>query len=177
MKSALVELVVAAIKAKYVSEKAFYNEQLGITPQSWDRWKKGEQGLKYENMQIISTLFTDYEWMLVQKVTRRREVMGDTASSAVAEFNYLKYQIAKTWINQGLARMEWQKNQANEPGSNRRSNTVVLRLITDYNIWGYSDIIEMRLPGVIQQQIGHDERKLLDWVRDQSDQIKQDQQQ
>ncbi|MBG9981639.1 hypothetical protein HZY86_00770 [Aerococcaceae bacterium DSM 111020] len=169
MSSPLVDLVVSAVKAKYISEKAFYSEQLGISPQSWDRWKKGEQGLKYENMRIISTLFTDYEWMLVQKVTRRREIMNEPHGSAVAEFNYLKYQIAKTWINHGLARIEWQQNQANEPGSNRRSNTVVLRLITDYNIWGYNDIIEMRLPGVIQQQIGHDTHKLLVWVNNQTE--------
>lgn len=176
MSQTIVELVVAAIKSKYVSEKAFYSDQLGITPQSWDRWKKGEQGLKYENMQIIATLFTDYEWMLVQKVAQRREILPEISGSAVAEFNYLKYQIAKTWIKHGLARMEWQKNPANEPGSNRRSNTVVLRLMTDFNIWGYSDIIEMRLPGVIQQQIGHDAHKLLDWVSGQSSQIVQDHQ-
>lgn len=75
MNPALIQIVVSVIKEKYVSEKAFYSEKLGISPQSWDRWKKGEQGLKYENIKILSTLFTDYEWMLVQKVVRNAEII------------------------------------------------------------------------------------------------------
>lgn len=160
----LVELVVHAVKEKYVSEKAFYSDQLGISPQSWDRWKKGDQGLKYENIQIIATLFTDYEWMLAQKVVRQADLMTDVIKEPVAEFIYLKHQIAKTWLSHDLARIEWSRSQENALGSLRKSNMVVLRLVADYHIWGYSDIIEMRLPGLIQQQIGHDQRKLLAWV-------------
>lgn len=164
----LVEIVVHAIKEKYLTEKAFYNDQLGISPQSWDRWKKGEQGLKYENMQIISTLFTDYEWMLVQKIVRQAQLSPDFIHNPVAEYIYLKQQIAKTWLQHDLARIEWKHSQENELGSVRKSNMVILRLVADYQIWGYSDIIEMRLPGVIQNQIGHDQRKLLQWVNDES---------
>ena len=66
MNQALISIVLNAVKEKYVTEKAFYTDKLGISAQSWDRFKKGEQGLKYENVKILSTLFTDYEWMLVQ---------------------------------------------------------------------------------------------------------------
>ena len=45
MNNALITIVLYTIKEQYVSEKAFYANQLGISPQSWDRWKKGEHGL------------------------------------------------------------------------------------------------------------------------------------
>lgn len=173
MNQALVDIVVNAIKEKYVSEKAFYQGQLGISGQSWDRWKKGEHGLRYENLQIVATLFTDYEWMLVQKVVRNSEIMSNVIKYPVNEYMFMKYQIAKQWINSGIARVEWQKTNENEEDSQRKSNYMVLKVIIDYNLWGYNDIIELRLPGVIQQQIGHDEVKLLQWVDDESEKLKE----
>ena len=171
MNKSLIDIVVRAINEKYISEKAFYTEKLGISPQSWDRWKKGEQGLKYENVQILSTLFTDYEWMVVQKVVRNSEIMPGMIDP-VSEYHFLKYQIGKTWMNHGNARVEWAQTEENEEDSLRRSNMVILRVIADYNFWGYNDIIEYRLPGVIQQQIGHDEIRLLQWFDDESEKLK-----
>ena len=52
MNQALISIVLNAVKEKYVTEKAFYTDKLGISAQSWDRFKKGEQGLKYENVKI-----------------------------------------------------------------------------------------------------------------------------
>lgn len=173
MNAALIAIVVYAIKEKYVSEKAFYSEQLGISPQSWDRWKKGEQGLKYENIKILSTLFTDYEWMLVQKVVRNAEIMPDVMSNPVREYLSLKFEIARTWVEHGLVRLEWHKSNANELNSSRKSNMTILQLIADYNFWGYNDIIELRLPGVIRQQIQTDEVKLLAWFDAESDKLKE----
>lgn len=163
MNSALIEIVVHAINEKYVSEKAFYSQQLGISPQSWDRWKKGEHGLKYENMQIISSLFTDYEWMLVQKVVRNFDIMPASMTQPVQEFLYLKYAIAKTWVQHGLVRLEWHQSELNDKESVRKSNMTILKLIADYNFWGYHDIIELRLPGIIRQQIETNPVKLLEW--------------
>ena len=48
----------------------------------------------------------------------------------------------------------------------------ILQLIADYNFWGYNDIIEIRLPGVIRQQIETDEIKLLQWFDDESEKLK-----
>ena len=172
MSPTLIAIVVHAIQEKYVSEKAFYSEQLGISPQSWDRWKKGEQGLRYENIQILSTLFTDYEWMLVQKVVRNAEIMPDVINEPVKEYLYLKYQIAKTWVHHGMVRLEWHQSDGNEETSNRKSNMTILQLIADYNFWGYNDIIEIRSPGVIRQQIETDEIKLLQWFDDESEKLK-----
>ncbi|MDO4432885.1 MAG: hypothetical protein Q4B80_06150 [Aerococcaceae bacterium] len=167
MNQAIIALVVHAIQEKYMSEKSFYAEKLGITPQSWDRWKKGEQGLKYENMKVLSTLFTDYEWMLVQKVVRNAELMSDVMANPVKEYMFLKYQIAKHWVHHGLARFEWHHSELNEKDSTRKSNMMILQVIADYQLWGYSDIIELRLPGVIRQQIETSEIKLLEWFDDQ----------
>ena len=171
MNKALIDIVVRAINEKYLSEKAFYSDKLGISGQSWDRWKKGDQGLKYDNIQILSTLFTDYEWMLVQKVVRNSEIMPGIIEP-VSEYAYLKYHIGKKWMQNGNARVEWAQTDENDLESSRRSNMVILRLIADYNFWGYNDVIEYRLPGVIQQQIGHDEIRLLQWFNDESEKLK-----
>lgn len=174
MNPALIAIVVYAIKEKYVSEKAFYSDQLGISPQSWDRWKKGEQGLKYDNMMILSTLFTDYEWMLVQKIVRNAEIVPDIMSNPVKEYLFLKYEIAKTWVRHGLVKLEWHQSNSNENDSNRKSNMTILQLIADYSFWGYNDIIELRLPGVIRQQIETDEIKLLEWFDREREKLQED---
>ena len=44
---------------------------------------------------------------------------------------------------------------------------MILQVIADYHIWGYSDVLELRLPGIIRQQIEGDEIKLLEWFDDQ----------
>lgn len=171
MNPALIQIVLASIRDKYVSEKAFYADKLGITPQSWDRWKKGEQGLKYDNIVILSTLFTDYEWMLVQKVMRNSEIMPNVVNDPVKEYEFLKYHISRQWINAGVAQLDWFQSDENEEQSTRKSNMVILQVKRDYHLWGYSDIIELRLPGVIRQQIGHDEVKLLQWFEDESERL------
>ena len=46
MHEAFVLIVVNAVRERYVSEKAFYTEELGISGQSWTRWKNGERGIE-----------------------------------------------------------------------------------------------------------------------------------
>ena len=75
-------------------------------------------------------------------------------------------------MKQGNARVEWAQTNENDQDSLRKSNMVILRVIADYYFWGYNDVIEFRLPGVIQQQIGHDDVKLLQWFNDESERIK-----
>lgn len=157
MNSALVAIVVYTIKEKYPSERAFYYDKMKISPQSWDRWKKGEHGLKYENIKVLSSLFTDYEWMLVQKVARNAEMVSDIMNNPVKEYLFLKYQIAQSWVRHGLAKIEWHQLDSNK----MKSNMTVLHLIADYHVWGYNDIIELRLPSVIHHQIKSDQIKLL----------------
>lgn len=171
MNPALVAIVVHTIKEKFPSERAFYHDKLQISPQSWDRWKKGEHGLKFENLQRISALFTDYEWMLVQKVARNAEIVPEIMNEPVKEYLFLKYQIAQSWVRHGMAKLEWQ----NSDGYDGKANMTILHLIADYHFWGYNDIIELRLPGVIRHQIKTDEVKLLAYFDEEYIRLKGDQ--
>lgn len=164
MHEALVEIVLRAIKEQYVTEKSFYSTQLGITPQSWDRWKKGQQGLKAENMNKISQLFTDYEWMLVQKVCRNALIISDVAESPVGEYMNMKYHVAKKWLETGLADINIQQYQEEETNKvQRRLNLTTVSIELSYDFWSYKDRIELHLPGVVQLQIETEPQDLLEW--------------
>lgn len=52
MNQALISIVLNAVKEKYVTEKAFYTDKLGISAQSWDRFKKGS---KVSNMRMLKS--------------------------------------------------------------------------------------------------------------------------
>lgn len=165
MNQSLIMIVLHAIKEQYVSEKAFYSSQLGISSQSWDRWKKGEHGLKPDNMQIVAKLFTDYEWMLVQKVARNADILPEVADDPVREYQFLKYQIAKKWLNTGLASIKWLSADEMHPEQPARKIAVTtLRLETKYDFWSYKDIIDLRLPSVIRNQIESKKVDLLEWM-------------
>lgn len=164
MHEALVEIVLGAIKEQYVSEKAFYTAQLSITPQSWDRWKKGNQGLKPENMEKISRLFTEYEWMLVQKVCRNATFFPEVKANPVNEYLAIKFHVAQKWVNSGTAELEFKKETEDQiMEHHRKQNTTILIIENGYDFWSYKDIIELRLPGIIQQQIKTDKPNLLEW--------------
>jgi len=169
MNNALITIVLFTIKEQYVSEKAFYANQLGISPQSWDRWKKGEHGLKPDNMQIISKLFTDYEWMLVQKVCRNAEILPEVAENPVREYQFLKYQVAKKWIASGNATIRWYSTEESLHHSEVRKPAITtLRLEMNYDFWSYKDIIDLRLPSVIHHQIESKKVNLLEWINENS---------
>lgn len=163
MNQALIAIVLHAIKEQYVSEKAFYSGQLGISSQSWDRWKKGEHGLRPDNMSIVSRLFTDYEWMLVQKVSRNAEILPEVADNPVREYQFLKYQVAKKWLKTGLATITWRNSEELEE-DHRKPATTTLRLETNYDFWSYKDIIDLRLPSVIRYQIETQKVDLIEWM-------------
>lgn len=165
MNQALITIVLHAIKEQYVSEKAFYSGQLDISSQSWDRWKKGEHGLKPDNMSIVSRLFTDYEWMLVQKVSRNAEIFPEVANEPVREYHFLKYQVAKKWLETGVAKISWKSSEkTSQEIEHRKPATTTLRLVVNYEFWSYEDIIDLRLPSVIRYQIESQKVDLLEWL-------------
>lgn len=164
MHEALVEIVLRAVKEQYVTEKAFYSSQLGISPQSWDRWKKGNQGLKADNMSKLAQLFTDYEWMLVQKVCRNATLISEVAENPVAEYMNMKYYVAKKWLQSGLATIEIRDNQEELKDTiHRKVNQTIVRIEIGYDFWSYKDRIELHLPGLVQQQIETEKQDLLEW--------------
>ena len=170
MHEAFVLIVVNAVRERYVSEKAFYTEELGISGQSWTRWKNGERGLKAENLQKIARLFTDYEWMLANKVARNADVLPEVASDPVAEYLRLKVAIASLWIRQENVRVDW-KTAAVSKGK-FKENVTILRVATTYGHWSYQDIIEIRVVGITHKQIGTKKQELLEWMKDEKAQQK-----
>ena len=170
MHEAFVLIVVNAVRERYVSEKAFYTEELGISGQSWTRWKNGERGLKAENLQKIARLFTDYEWMLANKVARNADVLPEVASDPVAEYLRLKVAIASRWIRQENVRVDW-KTAAVSKGK-FKENVAILRVATTYGHWSYQDIIEIRVVGITHKQIGTKKQELLEWMKDEKAQQK-----
>ena len=170
MHEAFVLIVVNAVRERYVSEKAFYTEELGIRGQSWTRWKNGERGLKAENLQKIARLFTDYEWMLANKVARNADVLPEVASDPVAEYLRLKVAIASRWIRQENVRVDW-KTAAVSKGK-FKENVTILRVATTYGHWSYQDIIEIRVVGITHKQIGTKKQELLEWMHDEKAQQK-----
>ncbi len=171
MTSALIQIVSHVVQEKYVSEEAFYQEELGLTHDQWESWKKGEYLIPYQQTNRIARLFTDYEWMLVQKVVRHADINVDASRDAVKEYLFLKYQIAKSWVNHGLAQLKWFQSDSNDPDSTRKSNMTILQLIADYHFWGYQDVLEVRLPGVMRQQLEKDEVKLLQYFDDEAEKL------
>ena len=170
MHEAFVLIVVNAVRERYVSEKAFYTEELGISGQSWTRWKNGERGLMAENLQKIARLFTDYEWMLANKVARNADVLPEVASDPVAEYLRLKVAIASRWIRQENVRVDW-KTAAVSKGK-FKENVTILRVATTYGHWSYQDIIEIRVVGITHKQIGTKKQELLEWMKDEKAQQK-----
>ena len=170
MHEAFVLIVVNAVRERYVSEKAFYTEELEISGQSWTRWKNGERGLKAENLQKIARLFTDYEWMLANKVARNADVLPEVASDPVAEYLRLKVAIASRWIRQENVRVDW-KTAAVSKGK-FKENVTILRVATTYGHWSYQDIIEIRVVGITHKQIGTKKQELLEWMKDEKAQQK-----
>ncbi|WP_188204085.1 hypothetical protein [Desemzia incerta] len=164
MHEALVAIVLGAVKEQYATEKAFYSEQLGISPQSWDRWKKGQQGLKTENMNKLAQLFTDYEWMLVQKVCRNSLLISEVAENPVAEYMNMKYHVAKKWLRSNMATIEiHHQPEENAEAHHRKINQTIVRIETSYDFWSYKDRIELHLPGIVQQQLETEKQNLLEW--------------
>lgn len=167
MQEALIQIVLHTIKEKYMSEKAFYSTQLDITPQNWDRWKNGELNLRPNNMQAIINLFTDYEWMLVQKVIRNATFFPEVEANPIGEYAAIKFHVAKKWVNSGNAELEFQtENEEESDEQHRKLTGTVLRIEMNYDFWSYKDRIELRLPGVIQQQIETEKQDLLEWFKE-----------
>lgn len=162
MQDALIKIVLDTIHERYVSETAFYSTRLGIAPQSWTRWKNGQRGLKYDNMRIISTLFTDYEWMLVQKVARNAKVLTEVERDPVYEYKQLKIAVAKKWMASGACQVEWYETETDN--HIMRNGVASLRLVMAADFWSYADVIELRVPKTTQEQLEARPQGLLEWL-------------
>ncbi len=71
MHDVYIEILVMTIKEQYIGEKTFYEGVLNLDESTWEQWKQGNYSLSGEQSQQIKNLFSDYEWMLLQKILRQ----------------------------------------------------------------------------------------------------------
>ena len=162
MHDVYIELILSGVQEKYTTESFFYETVLGISEEKWERWKQGETVLAPEETQKIKNLFSDYEWMLLQKVLRQTIIYPEKRGVAVRDYRRMKTEIAKKWLNIGLGTVEM--SQGKEENSPRPYLNMQVRI--DYNTWGFDDILTFRLPATLQQQLQSEQVVLLDWVNE-----------
>ena len=87
MHQVYIDLIMSVLLEQFETEKNFLDEYLLISPEQWQKWKDGEKNLPSEAMQKVKNLFTDYEWMLTQKILRQTIIFPEKRNVAVAEYN------------------------------------------------------------------------------------------
>ena len=161
MHDVYIEILVSTIKEQYLTEKNFFDGVLSISEETWENWKRGSLNLPGEQSQKIKNLFSDYEWMLVQKILRQTIIFPERRTTAVTDYRHMKTQIAQRWLKSGLAEVSVKQRE-----ENHNAQMVELLVVMDYGKWGFDDILSFRLPARIQQQIESEQVALLDWVNE-----------
>lgn len=103
-------------------------------------------------------LFTDYEWMLAEKVAVLDESDPSEAGIAV-RFQQAKAAIAKAWLQSALLHTRYVK----EPLANGRV-AMHLQLRLDYGEHGLVDILDFVVPAHVAKQVANEKIDLLTWV-------------
>ncbi|MGX7351162.1 hypothetical protein [Enterococcus canis] len=161
MHQVLVDIILDAIIERYQTEQQFLEDALGLDAVKWDLWKEGRGTLSGEEMQKVKMLFTDYEWMLVQKILRQTVLFPEKRAIAVSEYQRIKTEIAKKWLQSSAGQIELEKQKNND-----ELRAIDLKVSIHYGEWGYDDIITFRLPALLQPQLEGSKVELLDWVNE-----------
>lgn len=161
MNQVYVDIVCSAILEQFDSEEHFFTEQLDITLEAWEDWKNSKRNLSSENLQKVKNLFSDYEWLVLQKVLRQTILFPEKRNTAVQNYRRVKTAIAQKWIKGEIAQVELQTTD-----EEKRNPYINIRVSVNYGEWGFDDILSFRLPAMIQQQIEGAKVPLLDWVNE-----------
>lgn len=166
MHQSIVYIIVDRVKEQFITEKVFCQEYLDISEEEWADWKKGAAAIPGDKMQKIKGMFSDYEWMLIQKIARQTILFPEKRHYVVSEYKRLKSIIATNWLKTGVAQVELitQQQRIQLPINDTRQDNVMLRIVASYGEWGYDDILEFSMPAMIQQQIAESKVDLLEWV-------------
>lgn len=169
MHQALVMIVVNQIYSQYESEIKFCQDYLEISMDTWESWKEGEVRLENDVMQKIKNLFSDYEWMLIQKTIRQTSLFPEKRHYVVVEYRRLKTIIAKKWIQTGAGVVEMithQDSYDERQLTSHDESLIKLKVSIRYDEWGFDDILNFYLPSKIQRQIEDSRIGLLEWVHE-----------
>lgn len=159
MHKALVAIILSEIKLRFKDETYFYKEYLQITKEEWEGFKRGQHPLSQITMQKVKSLFSDYEWMLVNKVAEQAMFFPEKRHYVVQEFRRLKTMIAKSWIKMPLCATELITQSATE-----QEEVMNLRVLLHYGEWGYDDILNFYMPAQFSKKIEGTNKGLLEWV-------------
>jgi hypothetical protein len=163
MEHALIDLVVNRVIEEYIDEVEFYKHQLRLTKEEWESWKKGDFLLpEFANQQLMF-LFSDYEWMLVQKVLHLTRTIPENEQVAVYEYKKMSATVAKKWLSSDLAMIEIVEKVYNVK---ELSKKIQVKVIMDYNVWGYSDILSFIFPAVDRTRVASSKRELIQLMTD-----------
>lgn len=160
MHQAMLLLILDTVKMVFPSEEVFYQHYLGISKQEWDEWKKGRAPLANDVMQKVKGLFSDYEWMLMQKVAEQAVFFPEKRHYVVPEYRRLKTMIAKQWVELPLCSIEL-VSKVDQTNFNELIN---LKISLRYGEWGYDDILNFMMPAHISKTIEGSNKGLLEWV-------------
>lgn len=163
MHQVFIDIILDAIIEQYESEEQFFQEYIRIDTERWESWKAGRSNLTAEENQKLKALFTDYEWMLMQKIIRQTVLFPEKRTIAVSEYKRIKTVISKKWLDGG-ATVELVSRQKSKDESDQQR--IDLKVTMAYGEWGFDDIITFRLPSMIRQQIEGSKVELLDWVNE-----------
>ncbi|SJZ75344.1 hypothetical protein SAMN02745116_01339 [Pilibacter termitis] len=161
MEKALVELITARVNERFQNETEFYQSQLGLTHEEWENWKRGVFFVSEKGVAAMIQLFTDYEWMLIQKVIRQTKVIPEKEQGAVDDFNKMKLAIAKKWMTSELATVDLVERLQEV---DKLTKTIELRIILSYDAWGYSDILTFTFPAVERDKVAGSRRELIQYM-------------
>lgn len=160
MHQALIFIILDEVKSQFPSEKYFVEHYLEMDWNEWTQWKKGKSLLSQEAMQKVKGLFSDYEWMLMQKVAEQTMFFPEKRHYIAQQYRRLKAMIAKRWIETPLCRVEL-ITKTITPGI---EDIVTLRVSLRYGEWGYDDILNFSMPAYMSKQIENSNKGLLEWV-------------
>ncbi|EOH99753.1 hypothetical protein UAW_00906 [Enterococcus haemoperoxidus ATCC BAA-382] len=164
MNQMYIDILIDAIIEQFETEEHFYTDYLQITKENWDNWKKGRINLTNEEMQKVKNLFSDYEWMLTQKILRQTILFPEKRNIAVSEYKRLKTLIAKKWLQSGAGIAELIPSKASR--EEKEQAFIDLKVTVSYGEWGFDDIVTFRLPARLQGQLEGSKVELLDWVNE-----------
>ncbi|BCA86007.1 hypothetical protein EsVE80_15300 [Enterococcus saigonensis] len=162
MHEVYIAILLQTIKEQYAKETTFYQNVLNIDAHTWEQWKSASGTLSPEQNQKIKNLFSDYEWMLVQKIIRQTIIFPEKRTQAVSEYRRLKTKIAQSWLQKKLADVEVVSHSKEKDNK----QLLDLRVFITYDEWGFDDILSFRLPAQIQQQLQQEKVGLLAWVNE-----------
>ena len=160
MNETMIKIILDEITLEFDSEQLFCKNYLHYSYDKWNQWKQGKAALPNEVMTKIKGLFSDYEWMLMQKVAEQSLFFPEKRNYAVQEFRRLKTLIAKKWIELPISYVELVTKTA----VNSSKEIINLRVILKYGEWGYDDILNFPMPSYVSKQIDNSTKGLLEWV-------------